>query len=54
VSQYLPRFRKEEPTDSFRSWLCRLTHHQIAAFFRNRHRTPQAQGGSDTLSWLHR
>jgi RNA polymerase sigma-70 factor (ECF subfamily) len=54
VSQHLPRFQKEEPTDSFRGWLCRLTHHQIADFFRNHDKTQQAQGGSDMLSWLHR
>jgi RNA polymerase sigma-70 factor (ECF subfamily) len=54
VNQYLPRFRKEEPTDSFRGWLCRLTHHQIADFFLSREKTQQPQGGSDMLSWLHR
>jgi RNA polymerase sigma-70 factor (ECF subfamily) len=54
VSQYLPRFQKEEPTDSFRGWLCRLTHHQLADFFRSRDKTQQAQGGSGMLSWLHR
>jgi RNA polymerase sigma-70 factor (ECF subfamily) len=54
VSQFLPRFHKEEPTDSFRGWLCRLTHNQIIDFFRTRDKTHPAQGGSDMLSWLHR
>jgi RNA polymerase sigma-70 factor (ECF subfamily) len=53
VSQALPRFRKETPAHSFRGWLCRITHDQIADFFRKRDSALQVQGGSQVLSWLH-
>ena len=40
-------FRKERPADSFRGWLCRITHREITAFFRKRTAAAQAHGGSD-------
>ena len=54
VAQDLPRFVKEAVSDSFRGWLCRITHRQIAEFFRSRDRALQAEGGSDANSWLQR
>ena len=54
VSQSLPRFRKETPAHSFRGWLCRIAHDEIANFFRRRDSAMQAQGGSVLMSWLHR
>ena len=54
VSLDLVRFRKAGASDSFRGWLCRITHRQIADFFRRRHSVPPAQGGSAALSWLNR
>jgi RNA polymerase sigma-70 factor (ECF subfamily) len=54
VFQSLPLFRKETPADNFRGWLCRITHRQIAEFFRRRQPLLRAEGGSDQLSWLQR
>jgi RNA polymerase sigma-70 factor (ECF subfamily) len=54
VIQYLPTFRKEAPTDTFRGWLCRITHRQIADFFRARERALPAEGGTPLLSRLQR
>jgi RNA polymerase sigma-70 factor (ECF subfamily) len=53
VTQALPQFHKDAPTDSFRGWLCRIAHHEIANFFRGRDPFVKAQGGSDLLSFLH-
>jgi RNA polymerase sigma-70 factor (ECF subfamily) len=53
VMQALPRFRKETPDDSFRGWLCRITHHEIANFGRDRDPFVHAQGGSELLVRLH-
>jgi RNA polymerase sigma-70 factor (ECF subfamily) len=52
VLQALPRFRKEAPGDSFRGWLCRITHHEIANFGRGRDPFVRPQGGSDLLQRL--
>ena len=54
VTQNLPRFRKEETSDSFRGWLCRIVHGEIADFFRRRNLVKPAAGGSEAFSWLHR
>ncbi len=54
VTQNLPRFHKEEASHSFRGWLCRIVHAEIAEFYRRRDRVQPAQGGSDALSWLYR
>ena len=53
VMQALPRFRKETPDDSFRGWLCRITHHEIANFGRGRDPFVHPQGGSELLMRLH-
>ncbi len=47
VSEAVGQFRKEGPEDSFRGWLCRITHREIAAFHRKRAGMAQARGGSD-------
>jgi RNA polymerase sigma-70 factor (ECF subfamily) len=54
VFQSLPLFRKAAPADSFRGWLCRIAHRQIAEFFRRRAPVLRAEGGSGQLSWLQR
>src|SRR5262249_39509486 len=46
VIQDLPSFRKEAATDTFRGWLCRITHRRIADFFRTRARVVPAEGGT--------
>src|SRR5262249_12241631 len=47
VALHLDRFHKECPGDSFRGWLCRITHHEIATFFRGQADTPKPAGGTD-------
>ena len=36
VSRGIHDFRKETAADSFRGWLCRITHHEIANHYRRR------------------
>src|SRR5207253_782506 len=53
VLRHLDRFRKEAPADSFRGWLCRITHREMTQFFRRRDRVAGPQGGSEALERLH-
>jgi RNA polymerase sigma-70 factor (ECF subfamily) len=52
VAVNIQQFRKETPADSLRGWLCRITHRQIADFFRRRDSAASAQGGSEALRRL--
>src|SRR5262249_38045346 len=38
--------------DSFRGWLCRITHRELAQFFRRRDHVMSPQGGSEALERL--
>lgn len=46
VSERLDQFRKEKPTDTFRGWLCRITHNEIANHFRRLERLKTPEGGT--------
>jgi RNA polymerase sigma-70 factor (ECF subfamily) len=48
----IQQFRKNEPEDSLRGWLCRITHQQIALYFRQRALLPSAAGGTGALLQL--
>src|SRR5262249_18625715 len=52
VAGYIATFRKETPEDSFRAWLCRITHHAIADFFRLRGASAAPEGGTQALRRL--
>lgn len=54
VAQDLSGFVKETDAHTFRGWLSRITHRQIANFYRNRKHALPAAGGSDALSQLHK
>ncbi len=47
VSRSIEQFRKENPGDSLRGWLCRITHRQLAQFFRDRETLAEASGGTE-------
>jgi len=47
VHQSIERFRKEQPNDSFRSWLWTITRRRIQDHFRKQAKTPAAVGGSE-------
>jgi RNA polymerase sigma-70 factor (ECF subfamily) len=51
VATYIRSFQKKSPSDSFRGWLCRITHHMIADFVRQRDRLT-TQGGTEALQEL--
>ena len=48
VAGHIEGFRKETPTDSFRGWLCRITHREIADLFR-RGGAGAAPGGTEAM-----
>ena len=52
VAGNIGQFRKEGPQDSLRGWLCRITHRQIAQFYRKRDSLAAASGGTDALMHL--
>src|SRR5262249_25164148 len=49
VAGHIQGFRKESPGDSFRGWLCRITHRAIADFLRRAGSTAPPQGGTEAL-----
>jgi RNA polymerase sigma-70 factor (ECF subfamily) len=46
VTENIERFHKDSPGDSFRGWLCRITHREISGFRRRRDAAVPA-GGTD-------
>src|SRR5689334_17100196 len=48
----LPRFRREQPGDSFRAWLRGITRNVLLQHFRRADRQPQASGGTDALAQM--
>jgi RNA polymerase sigma-70 factor (ECF subfamily) len=51
VFRDLPRFRWDEPGQSFQGWLRTITRHAVADWFRQRQRQPEAAGSAvDQLS----
>jgi RNA polymerase sigma-70 factor (ECF subfamily) len=49
VAGRIEGFRKEAPADSFRGWLCRITHRQIADFFRRGGASAVPPGGTEAM-----
>lgn len=48
VTTHIEQFHKDNSGGSFRGWICRITHHEIADFFRRRESTAlPAAGGTD-------
>lgn len=47
VARSIDQFRREQPGQSFRGWLWRITRNKIHDHYRRQQRTPQAVGGSD-------
>ena len=47
VAASIALFRKDTPDDSFRGWICRITHHAIVDFRRRRDRAPVGAGGTE-------
>jgi RNA polymerase sigma-70 factor, ECF subfamily len=49
VARHIAAFRKETPDDSFRAWLCRITHHAIYDFLHRRGASAAPEGGTEAL-----
>ena len=49
VARGIRQFRKEAPGDSLGGWLCRITHREIAQFFRRRDPFVRPPGGTEAL-----
>lgn len=47
VVEHVARFRKEQPGDTFRGWLRRITQNKIRDHFRRREQEPPGPGGSE-------
>lgn len=47
VTASISRFRREQPSDSFRGWLWRITQNKLRDFFRRLKKQPHAPGGSN-------
>ena len=54
VAASIALFRKDTPDDSFRGWICRITHHAIVDFRRRRDQTPVGAGGTEAHLRLER
>ena len=52
VSQELPKFKHNEQTGAFRSWLRKILVHRLRNYWRARHRRPAATGGSSMFQQL--
>jgi RNA polymerase sigma-70 factor (ECF subfamily) len=52
VAGHIEGYRKETPDDSFRGWLCRITHRQIADFFRRGGAETVPTGGTEAMMRL--
>jgi RNA polymerase sigma-70 factor (ECF subfamily) len=46
VATHLPKFQKQNPSDTFRGWLRVIARNKIRDVFRRQHRQPQGQGGT--------
>lgn len=52
VTQHIGSFRKEQPGDTFRGWLYRITRNKVLDLFRRQGREPCGVGGSEAqLQW---
>jgi RNA polymerase sigma-70 factor (ECF subfamily) len=49
VAGHIQGYRKETPADSFRGWLCRITHRTIADFYRRADAVAAPQGGTEAM-----
>lgn len=47
VAGSLNRFRKEQPSDSFRAWLATITRNKVRDYYRLAAANPKAAGGTD-------
>jgi RNA polymerase sigma-70 factor (ECF subfamily) len=52
VNRGLADFRKETSADSFRGWLCRITHNEITSYRRRQIHHPPSKGGTDFLTHM--
>jgi RNA polymerase sigma-70 factor (ECF subfamily) len=52
VARSLGQFRKESPEDTLRGWLYRITHREIAEFFRRRDPLAVPEGGTGVVQRL--
>ncbi len=46
VARKVEDFRRDRPDDSFRGWLCTITHNKVRDHFRRQQDKPQAEGGT--------
>jgi RNA polymerase sigma-70 factor (ECF subfamily) len=53
VARGLSGFRRDRPGDTFRGWLCGITHNHIVLHFRRNRDRVAGQGGSEALELLH-
>jgi RNA polymerase sigma-70 factor (ECF subfamily) len=49
AAESIGTFRRERAGDTFRGWLRAIARHKVLAYWRNRSRQPDAQGGSSAL-----
>jgi RNA polymerase sigma-70 factor (ECF subfamily) len=54
VSTHIQEFRHDQPGDSFRGWLWRITRNKILDQFRRQNKQPKARGGSTADEQLRR
>ena len=52
VLKQIRSFRREQPGDTFRGWLCGITKNKLADFWKHHQNHPNARGGSDALEEL--
>jgi RNA polymerase sigma-70 factor (ECF subfamily) len=52
VARNLDRFRKEQPTDTFRGWLATITRNKVRDYYRQRREVPAATGGTEAAQRL--
>jgi RNA polymerase sigma-70 factor (ECF subfamily) len=53
VAEHILHFHKDPADGTFRGWLCRITHHEIANFFRRRQASAVPAGGTDAYLQMH-
>lgn len=46
VARKVEDFRRDRPDDSFRGWLCTITHNKVRDHYRRRQGQPEAEGGT--------